>query len=179
MKKTIVRLLVGVMCVALLQGCYGKFPLVRTVYRVNGEVGNKFLRSGLTWVLLILPVYGLAGLADFVILNTIEFWSGRNPLAEGEKTFQFVDGADRYEVLAKKQGDDVTYFITRYNFDRYVDSLQVEWNQTRDVATSRYRSGVTVVENYAVRNGSEVTAYLRSMGNVPLTAALTEKRQNY
>ena len=175
MKKTILKLMVLVVLATSLQGCYGKFALTRKLYTANGQVGDKFLRSGLTWVLLILPVYGIAGLADFVVLNTIEFWSGTNPVAEGEKTFQYVDGADRYDIHARKSGDNVTYTITRYNFDSYVDSLQVDWNKTQDSAWSRYSSDATVTENFAVRDGNGVTVQVRPMGSLPQTVAMAGK----
>ena len=175
MKKTILKLMVLVLFATSLQGCYGKFALTRKLYTMNGQVGDKFLRSGLTWVLLILPVYGIAGLADFVVLNTMEFWSGTNPVAEGEKTFQYVDGADRYNIHARKSGDDVTYTITRYSLDGYVDSLQVDWNKSQDSASSRYSSGNTVTENFAVRNGNDVTVQVRPVGALPQVMAMAGK----
>jgi hypothetical protein len=174
MKKTILKLMVLVVIATSLQGCYGKFNLTRKVYSMNGQVGDRYLRSGLTWVLLILPVYAIAGLADFVVLNTIEFWSGNNPVAEGEKTFQYVDGADRYNIHAKKSGDNVTYTITRYNFDNYVDSLQVDWNKTQDAAWSRFATGSTVTENFAERNSTGVTVQVRPIGSLPQTVALAQ-----
>ena len=63
-------------------GCYGKFLLTRKVYEINGKITNdKFVHSIITWVFIYVPVYALAGLADFVILNVIEFWTGKNPLS--------------------------------------------------------------------------------------------------
>jgi len=175
MKKTLLKLTVLVVIAASLQGCYGKFALTRKVYALNGQVSDKFLRSGLTWVFLIVPVYGIAGLADFVVFNTIEFWSGKNPVAEGEKTIQYVDGADRYEIHARKHGENVTYSITHYNFDSYVDSLLVDWNQTQDSARSKFTSGGMVTENYAGRDVDGLHVQLRSLGYLPQTVALADR----
>ena len=176
MKNTILKLMVLVVLLATsLQGCFGKFALTRKLYTMNSEVENKYLRSGLTWVLLIVPVYHVVGLVDFVVFNTIEFWSGSNPVAKGEKTFQYVDGADRYDIHAHKSGDNVTYTITHYNFDSYVDSLQIDWNKTQDSAWSRYSSGETVAENFAGRDGNGVTVQVRQLGSLPQTVALPGK----
>ncbi len=175
MKKTILKLMVLVVLATSLQGCYGKFALTRKLYAVNGEISDKFLRSGLTWAFLIFPVYGVVGLADFLVFNTIEFWSGKNPVAEGEKDFRYVDGSDRYDIHAKKRGDDVTYTITHYNFDGYVDSLQVDWNKTQDTARSRFSSGSTVTENFASRDLDGVHVQLRQFGSLPQTVALAVK----
>jgi len=30
----------------------------------------------------IIPVYGVASLVDIVVLNTIDYWSGENPIDE-------------------------------------------------------------------------------------------------
>jgi hypothetical protein len=172
MKNALVKLVLCVVVAASLQGCYGKFALTRKVYALNGEVRDKFLRSGLTWVFLIVPVYGVAGLADFVVLNTIEFWSGKNPVAEGEKDFQYVDGVDRFDIHARKQGETVTYTITHYNFDNYVDSLHIDWNATQDSAWSRYASGSTVTETFAERKADGVSLQIRPLGSLPQTLAI-------
>ncbi|MCM0083533.1 DUF3332 domain-containing protein [Geomonas sp. Red32] len=111
-----------------LQGCYGKFALTRKVYQVNGEVQDKFLRSLVTWVFIIVPVYGVSALADFVVFNTIEFWSGKNPVAEGEKEFQYTDKADTYHVKATKHGDQVSYLIDHYRSGSHVDTMAINWN---------------------------------------------------
>lgn len=61
--------------------CYGSFPLVRAVYKFNGSIGDNskaggVVRSLVMILLTIIPVYGISFLADVIILNSIEFWSG-------------------------------------------------------------------------------------------------------
>ena len=63
-------------------GCFGKFQLTRKLYDVNQSIDEKYLRSAATWVLVIVPVYGVAALLDLIVFNVIEFWSGENPVAE-------------------------------------------------------------------------------------------------
>lgn len=175
MKRTLLKLMVLITIAASLQGCYGKFALTRKLYAANGEVHDKFLRSGLTWVLLILPVYGIVGLADFVVFNTIEFWSGANPVAEGEKDFRYVDGSDRYDVHASKRGDDVTYTITHFNLDSYVDTLQINWNKAQDTARSRFNSGDVVTESFVTRNSDGIYAQVRPLGSLPHSVVLASR----
>jgi hypothetical protein len=76
---TAVALLCGI---TLLSGCYGQFALVHTLYKANGQVQNKWARSGLTALMVILPVYEFAGLGDVIIFNPIEFWSKKNPITD-------------------------------------------------------------------------------------------------
>jgi hypothetical protein len=73
--------LAGVLCAAMLTAsCYGPFNLTRRVHHWNGEVGGKWAQEGVFLVFIILPVYGIATLADAVIFNSVEFWTGDNPI---------------------------------------------------------------------------------------------------
>lgn len=63
-------------------GCFGKFALTRKVYGWNDSLGNKFVKTLVFWGLIIVPVYEIAGAADYFILNLIEFWTGSNPVAD-------------------------------------------------------------------------------------------------
>ena len=85
-----------------LTGCFGKFALVRKVYGFNETVGDKWLRSLLMFALVVIPVYQVAGLFDYVILNVIEFWTGNNPaaasLAPGQTIEKVATAADGTQV---------------------------------------------------------------------------------
>jgi len=62
--------------------CLGSFTLFNSVSAWNQEVtGNKFINELIFIGLNIVPVYGIASLADVVIFNSIEFWTGENPAA--------------------------------------------------------------------------------------------------
>ncbi len=62
--------------------CYGSFPMVRTIYNFNASIGDAskeggILRSVVMILMIAVPVYGISFLADAIILNAIEFWSGK------------------------------------------------------------------------------------------------------
>ncbi len=71
-------------------GCYGKFLLTRKLYEWNGSFGDKWLRTIVFWVFVILPVYGIVTFVDAVALNLVEFWTGSNPMA----TLEHEDGSE-------------------------------------------------------------------------------------
>ncbi|MBU5611301.1 DUF3332 domain-containing protein [Geomonas azotofigens] len=160
MKRITAALLAMVMAMVSLQGCYGKMALTRKVYQVNGEVGDKFLRSLVTWVFIIVPVYGIAALVDFVLFNTIEFWSGHNPVAQGEKEFQYSENGDTFKVHAKKSGDILRYTFNRYHGDTYVDTLTIDWNVKSGNSVAALREGDNVTRFQAMRgrDGVQVTS---------------------
>lgn len=63
-----------------LGGCWGSFSLTGRVYDWNGSFGSKWASWGVFLVLIILPVYGTLLFIDAIVLNTIEFFSGKNPV---------------------------------------------------------------------------------------------------
>jgi hypothetical protein len=62
-----------------LGGCMGQMGLSGMVTKGNlSVVDNRYGRAGV--FMLLSPVYGLAATADLFVFNTIEFWSGKNPI---------------------------------------------------------------------------------------------------
>lgn len=156
MKRLIALLLASILSTTCLTGCYGKFGLTRTLYKANGSLPDKYLRSGLTWVFIIFPVYEFAALLDFIVFNTIEFWSGNNPVAAGEKDLHYVSGDDSWDIHVKKQNDTVTMDIRHNKNGRLVDTMTV----TSDTVT-----GYTTAAHH--RNGTDTHyAAWRSMEGV-------------
>jgi len=75
-------------------GCFGEFALTRKVYTWNDNVASsRFVKTLVFYGLTIIPVYEVAGFADLIIFNLIEFWTGSNPIAmtEGEYEYQLVE----------------------------------------------------------------------------------------
>lgn len=79
-KKIVVLMLVATMAVMSV-GCYGSFNLTKKVYNWNGSLGNKWVVELVFLACYVVPVYSIAGFIDVVILNSIEFWTGSNPVA--------------------------------------------------------------------------------------------------
>jgi hypothetical protein len=61
-------------------GCFGRFRVVSAVYEFNRSVENKFVRSLVMVAMIVIPVYGVAALADVLVFNLIEFWGGNAAL---------------------------------------------------------------------------------------------------
>ena len=68
----------------VLGGCFGSFPLTRTIYGLNeGISNNRVVQTVTFWVFLIVPVYEIGMIADAIVFNLVEFWSGNELLAVG------------------------------------------------------------------------------------------------
>lgn len=62
-----------------LSGCIGSNAVTAHVVKFNLEVvDNRNARGGIN--MLLAPVYALTVAADTIVFNSIEFWSGKNPL---------------------------------------------------------------------------------------------------
>ncbi|UTM59663.1 DUF3332 domain-containing protein [Photobacterium sp. CCB-ST2H9] len=72
---------VAVSLVTLLTGCAGQMAATQTTMELNMDaVDNRYARGGLT--ILMSPVYAVATVADYVVLNPIEFWTGQNVVTQ-------------------------------------------------------------------------------------------------
>lgn len=103
----------------LTTSCVGSFSLTNKLLSWNKQVGNKFVNELVFFAFWIIPVYEVSALADVLVLNSIEFWSGSNPVACGTKVIDGKDG--RYLVECDGKG----YTITSEN-DKSVVRLEFE-----------------------------------------------------
>lgn len=79
-RKTIAMAVALTVGVSTLTGCMGQMAAAGLVTKFNLKVvDNRYGREGL--FLLLSPVYGIASVADLFIFNTIEFWTGKNPIS--------------------------------------------------------------------------------------------------
>ncbi len=96
----------------LFTGCFGSMALTKKVYNWNQNVsGNKVVQSLIFWGMIIVPIYEITSFVDAVFLNTVEFWTGSNPIAmsDGEKEIQVVENKvnEKFEITATKNRFDI------------------------------------------------------------------------
>ena len=85
MKKGIAALVCAGMIT--LTGCYGSNALFGKLHKWNGTLGNKWLNS----------------IVHYLVLNTVEFWTGSNPLASGDSYYE--QDAQGNSIAAVKNED--------------------------------------------------------------------------
>lgn len=61
-------------------GCTGSFNLTRKVYNFHRSQSDKWADELCFLLVALTPIYGLATFADAIIFNSIEFWTGKNPI---------------------------------------------------------------------------------------------------
>lgn len=97
-------------------GCYGPFRLTKNLHEWNGTVGDKFINALVFFAFIVIPVYQVSVFIDGVVLNTIEFWTGENPIAMGEN--------DKDVQIVKKDGNKYRITATKNKF--HIEQLQGE-----------------------------------------------------
>lgn len=93
MKKTIMCLMVIGFFVT---GCTGSFNITRNLYDVHRSQENKWVDEVIFLAFAIAPVYGIGMLADGFVFNTIEFWTGKNPI-----TVSMNDSSDKDIIMER------------------------------------------------------------------------------
>lgn len=134
MKKRFLKVATVLLSVTLLaSSCVGSFSLFNKLSAWNRDAtGSKFLNELI--FIVISPAYVVCSAADVLVLNSIEFWSGSNPVAAG-KTMN-VQGQDGryYAVKTLKDGYEIKApdgKITCFLYDKDNDS----WSQQEDGKT--------------------------------------------
>lgn len=133
MKKLLICLTLIMFSIA---GCTGSFQLTKSVNKLHREQDNRWVDELLFLGLVIIPVYGLAMLGDAVIFNSVEFWTGDNPVAGN-------DTADETRTV-KKDGASATIV-----HNGAADTLTIKSNLSDRgaITLSRNASGVVATDS--------------------------------
>ena len=121
-RAAILTLLAGAMGTS---ACFGSFNLTRKVWSFNKKVSDeKFVQELLFLGMNIVPVYSVAGFIDAVVANTVEFWTGKNPISMASTIkLDSVTTVKRY--VMEKDGVRVMT-LKAFKFDKLVATTTIE-----------------------------------------------------
>nr|MBC8187092.1 DUF3332 family protein [Pseudomonadota bacterium] len=99
MRRGIKSILVLGICLSFLtSGCIGQMAMVKKVANINLELSEDRWEREIIFVLFMsFPVYGFSALADIIVFNSLEFWTGRNPITN-EPSISPVSQLRTFEV---------------------------------------------------------------------------------
>lgn len=116
----------------MFSSCIGSFGLTNKLLDWNRGVDTKFVNELIFVAFHILPVYPVAVMADILVINSIEFWSGSNPVADvgsvknietNEGTYAVETKADGYSI--QKEGEETSVELV-YNKDENSWNVEAE-----------------------------------------------------
>ena len=128
--KTVICLLAGSM---MFSSCIGSFSLFNQYVAWQKDMtSNKFINAIVGFVLMPI-VGGVALTVDAVVLNTIEFWTGENPVAQNVGKTQMIKGDDGllYAVKTLRKGYEIKApngQVTLLTYNKRDDSWSISQN---------------------------------------------------
>ena len=130
-------------------GCIGHFGLSQKVREFNLETSeDRWGREIVFVALYIIPVYPLAGLVDILVLNSVEFWTGKNPITDQPSvtplSFHEVESEDGSRMLMTLREDrSIDVEIEGSDGERYFMNL----TPTEDGVQARNADGEVVASS--------------------------------
>lgn len=176
MKKKFLPLAAVVLAGSLvLPSCIGSFALSNKVLAWNQTIDNKFVNELVFIALNIVPVYPISMFIDGVVLNSIEFWTGDNPVqagivkqVQGENGIYTVETLENGYDIKNEQGESAQFV---YDKDSKTWSL-VENGTSTDVVTMVDSDNAIVYVNGQAQNvelsTSGILALRQSVSNTHL-----------
>ena len=153
MKKKSYTLLISAALASslLFSSCIGSFGLSNKLLDWNKNLDSKFVNELVFIAFCIIPVYEVAGLADILVLNSIEFWSGSNPVADtgNIKKIETKDGV--YAIKTQKDG----YKIQKEGEDKAIELVFNETEQSWNIEAEN-----TTTKLFKFTNNNEVVMFL-------------------
>ena len=104
------------------------FGLFNRLSSWNQGVGNKFVNELVFLAFNIVPVYGVAYLADALVINSIEFWSGSNPMANVGDVKKVKGENGNYMVKTLENGYSITKEGETASMDLIYNKEANTWN---------------------------------------------------
>lgn len=175
MKKNFLKIacISAVFCV-LNASCIGSFSLFNKFASWNREAtGNKFV-NGILGIVFI-PVYGICLTADWVILNTIEFWTGNQLLASVGETRHVVDSdGNQYVIVTEKDGYNIKNETTGENVRMVFNQEDKVWSVVQnDEMHKMFRINDDKTVTVYLANGRELTITQDEKGMEELKANMS------
>ena len=138
-------------CSILFSSCIGSFGLFNKVLDWNKNLSSKFVNEIVFVAFSIVPVYGISMLADLLVINAIEFWSGSNPVAEvgNIKKVETKDGI--YAIKTEKDGYTIQKEGEKQSVNLVFNEADQTWNVKANGETSKLLK---------FKNDEEVVMYL-------------------
>ncbi len=96
-------------------GCVGRFAAFNKLSDWNQKAhDNKYVNEVIFLALNIIPVYPIALLADAIVINSIEFWTGDNIILSEGETQKVVEAGKDKVIQTFYQTDDLKKVVIEY-----------------------------------------------------------------
>jgi len=105
MKRIIILMTIALFS---LTACTGPFKLVKKIHNLHRSQPEKWVDEAIFLGCVIVQIYTIGTLGDAIIFNSVEFWTGKNPMdnvASSEKSKTIQEG-DKIAVISYGKNSD-------------------------------------------------------------------------
>lgn len=148
----------------LLSSCIGSFGLTNRLKNWNESLGNAWANEVVFIALHIVPIYELSIFADILVLNSIEFWTGSNPLAAN---------VGETNIVKNTAGEDIQITTTEngYNLSNGEQEMQFVFDEAEKSWSAVYGNEAVKLMQYVDDNSVEMFTLNGNSMNVTLDEA--------
>lgn len=151
----------------LFSSCIGSFGLHGKLTTWNQGIGNKFVNEIVFVALHIVPVYEVCYLADILVVNSIEFWSGSNPMASIGDIKKVKGENGNYLVETLENGYSITKEGENTSMELLYNQESNTWNVVAGgVSTELLQLNGDETAQMMLPNGEQLTVTLDAKGVV-------------
>ena len=163
MKKTIKFSALLLAATIMFSSCLGSFQLTSKVFKLNNSIGSKWVNEIIFAACCILPVYEITLFADAIVLNSIEFWTGKKLLSENNGETKIVKNSqgENVEITAMENG---------YNLSNGTTSMQLVFDEESQVWSAEYNNVSTNLIKLVDENNAQLFLMNGEMMDITLDA---------
>ena len=162
MKKTFKLTALLLATTIMYSSCIGSFQLTKKVFGINKSIGSKWVNELIFAACCVLPVYEITLFADAVILNSIEFWTGKKLLSNnGEKKIVKNSKGENIEITAMENG---------YNLSNGAENMNLVFDEETQVWSAEYNNVSTNLIKLVDENNAQLFLMNGEMMDVTLDA---------
>ncbi|MGF1694142.1 DUF3332 domain-containing protein [Vibrio lamellibrachiae] len=160
-------------------GCVGSNAVTGKLMEFNVKaVDNRYARGGLN--MLLAPAYGITVAADYIVFNSLEFWTGKNPINKKPHIFDskvgtYIEINDQLDKsLTEAPLDPLAKRVIGHGEMKVIDENQIAIELTYDDGSRATLTGERFGDevHYSLNNQviaetslKEMQVYLESIEN--------------
>ena len=162
MKKTFKLTALLLATTIMYSSCIGSFQLTKKVFDINKSIGSKWVNELIFAACCVLPVYEITLFADAIILNSIEFWTGKKLLSNnGEKKIVKNSKGENIEITEMENG---------YNLSNGAENMNLVFDEETQVWSAEYNNVSTNLIKIVDENNAQLFLMNGEMMDVTLDA---------
>lgn len=168
MKKTFKLTALLLVATIMFSSCIGSFRLTNKLKDWNESVGSKWVNELVFLAMHIVPVYEVAIFVDAVVLNSVEFWTGKK-------------ASVKVQVVQNSQGQDVeiTAMENGYSLSCGDQSMNLLFDEETQVWSAEYNNQTTQLVRLVDANNAQLFLMNGDVMDITLDAQGVEMARMY